>query len=386
MSPRHIVTALAIVFFGLPMGLLAAGVRAHPFENRPLAGAPSADAGWDVFAQTTRYFTDAMPLREQAVRAQGWASRNVLDVPPAWRRDLISKSRTAGLPQAVPAEPQGPVEQRAAPGGGSRVLEGRQGWLFLGDELQLACTPTIPWAVAVQRMQRLATAIRASGRDIVIAVPPDKSVVYPELLTDDTRTRYACAEQSRRAYWPLLEQAGPQILALRAPLLAAKARYTDPLYRSTDSHWNTLGAGAGLQAILGRLDSGGVRIRDDELVPRAPLTYTGDLTTLLGETGTSTTPDRAIRRRPSARKLTGRTLFIADSYGDYDGPLLGPYAENLVLRPWPSTPTATAATAVRAADHVIIQVVEREVPLAFADDGLLSKLSAALEARLPSKP
>ncbi len=60
---------LAIAFFAAPVALRAVGVHANAFENRRLAEAPKLSQGWEVFQQATRFLTDRMPLREQAVRA-----------------------------------------------------------------------------------------------------------------------------------------------------------------------------------------------------------------------------------------------------------------------------------------------------------------------------
>ena len=226
MKRSHLITALALLFFLGPLGLRAVGVTARPFENRPMAPPPSLHAGWDVFDQTTRFFTDRMPLREQAVRAQTWAARNVLVVPPAWRRDLLAdQANSAALPQDKQLEPE-------------RLVEGR-----------------------------------AAG-------------------------------------------------------------------------------------------------------------------TLLGSTAVSTTPERVVRRAVGAPKLSGTTLFLSDSYGLYDGPLLVPYARELVQVPWPGTAPDAIVAAVEAADRVIIQIVERELNIQLADGGPFGALLAAAQAGLTprSKP
>ena len=386
MKPRHLLTALALLFFLAPLGLRAAGVTARPFENRPLAPVPSLDAGWDVFDETTRFFTDRMPLREQAVRAQSWAARHLLAVSPTWRRDLLAdQANTAALPQDKQLEPAAPAEQRAATPG-SRVVEGAAGWLFLSDDLERACEPTIPWPVVVERLETIARAIRESGREVVIAVPPDKSTVYPERLGDAVGRRYACAERNRREYWPLLERSRePALLALRASMAAAKRTTGDELYRSTDSHWNTVGASVAVRAILEHL-GGAVRVRPGELVAAPRLTYTGDLTTLLGSTEKSTTPERIVRRAAGAPKLPGDTLFMADSYGLYNASLLAPYVQKLTNVPWPGTAPDAIVAAVVAADRVILQIVERELNIQLGDTGPFAALLAAAQAGLPPRP
>lgn len=382
MRPRHLIAALALLFFLLPLGLRAAGMTATTFENRPFAPAPSLHAGWGMFDQTTRFFTDRMPLREQAVRAQTWAARNVLDVPPAWRRDLLAdQASTAGLPQDKQLEGTRPAD---APSRGGRVLEGKGGWRFLADDLGRACRPTGLLPPVIDRLERIARGLRASGRDVVVAIAPDKSTIYPELLGDRARQRFACAARNRGVYWPMIERS-PELLALRAPLLDAKAGTREELYRSTDSHWNTLGASVALRAILDGLDAG-VRVATGDIVRRPPLRYIGDLDRLLGIADESTTPDRVVRRRPGAPKLPGRTLFISDSYGLYDGPMLVPFAKQLAELAWPTTDAATMIADVAATDRVIIQIVERELTYLFTGDAPFGGLLDALEGGRVARP
>lgn len=103
------------MFFALPLGLRAAGVTARPFENRALAPAPSLDAGWDVFDETTSWFVDRMSLREQAVRAYSWTAQHVFESSPSWRRELLGEEPlTAAQPQfpAPAAKPDEPARSR----------------------------------------------------------------------------------------------------------------------------------------------------------------------------------------------------------------------------------------------------------------------------------
>lgn len=384
MIARRVIALLAVGFFVLPLALRAGGVTARPFENRALAAKPSLDAGWEVFDQTTRFFVDHMPLREQAVRAYSWTAQHVFDDSPSWRRELLAKEPpAAALPQdnGSAAAPQAP-----APGatgdtrvGSSPVLRGDDGWLYLADELGRACSPAVPWPVAVGRLESIARRIRRSGRPVAIVVPPNKSSIYPEHLdTERLGDLWDCAEGGERVLWSQLDRSRePALVALRGDLRRAKQTSRDALFHRKDTHWNEVGASVALPAILGRLGRG-VAMRPGELVPRPPRTYTGDLTVLLGTPEKDTTPDRAIRRSPGARVLGGRTLMLQDSFGDAIKPLVAPYLQTLETGLWVNLGPDQMWEMIKSADRVVIEVVERELNPLLIDGGrftlLLDKL------------
>jgi alginate O-acetyltransferase complex protein AlgJ len=380
MVARRVIAGFAIVFFALPLAVRAAGVTARPFENRALAPRPSLVAGWNVFDQTTRFLVDRMPLREQAVRAYSWTAQHVLDDSPSWRRELLAKAPpAAALPQdnrpaAAAAKPVSSptADTRVST---AQVLRGSDGWLFVADDLDRACSLATPWPVAVRRLGAIARRIRRSGRGVAFLIPPDKSTIYPEHL--DTRAlgaRWQCAVRGRQELWSLLNGARePGVLGLRDGLLRAKHTTLDALFHRKDSHWNEVGASVALPGILERLGSG-VRMRPSELVRLPAESYTGDLTVLLGTPEKDRTPDREIRRSAGAPRFRGRTLMLHDSFGWAIKALLEPYVHRLELGLWPTLGVDQMWEMIRRADRVVIEIVERELNPPLTDGRLLALL------------
>ena len=125
----------AVVFFATPVAARVVGVKAEPFENRRLAEAPSLDDGWNVFDRATRFLTDRMPLREEAVRANTRISQDLFDTTPRY-----GEGDGRGLPFAGSGG-RGPQVRNFD---GFRVATGRDGWLYLADEPDRACTLPSP--------------------------------------------------------------------------------------------------------------------------------------------------------------------------------------------------------------------------------------------------
>jgi alginate O-acetyltransferase complex protein AlgJ len=365
MSARTVVTTIALLFFFAPIGLRVVGVTAQPFENRRLASFPELSQGWDALDQGTRFFVDRMPLREQAVRADSWISSNVFGTEPAAGRATARDA--AGLPFKAPAAKQ---PAPAAPPPGDKALAGKRGWLYLDGELVRTCQLFIDWRQALARWQRMAAIIRASGRRVLVVFPPDKSTIHPEHLPDSF-TQRDCLAPGKRAAWQAIEGArDPAIVGLRRTMLATKRQPPDEAYYRKDTHWNTKGGTLAVQEMLRQL-GGTVRMRRDEIV-EGRAEYHGDLSTLNGTPESDTAPAWSIRRRRGAPRLPGRTLFVYDSYGTAMQDALSPYARSLTLLGWYNTPAADIIAAIRRADTVLLETVEREVNYRASDLGLLT--------------
>jgi alginate O-acetyltransferase complex protein AlgJ len=363
---RIAIAAAALIFFFGPLGLRAVGVTARPFENRPMATFPKPSQGWDALEQGKRFFIDRLPLREQAVHADAWISRNVFDTAPAAGR--AGPAHAGPLPAKQPA-PAKPAAAPATPPPGDKALAGKDGWLYLEGETNRACYPFIPWPRAVARWERLASIIRRSGRRVVVAIPADKSSIYPEYLPATYALR-DCAPQGHRAAWRAIEAArDPAILGLRRTLLEARRPPPEEAYYRKDTHWNTKGGVLGVQAVLERI--GDVTVRPGEIV-KERTEYTGDLTNLSGSPETDTSPAWTIRRGRKARTVRGRALFVYDSYGTAMLDALQAYAPGLAEVQWFDTPPAALIAAIRQAETVILETVEREVNFRASDSGLLT--------------
>ena len=355
---------LAVGFFAVPVALRAVGVTAEAFENRRFAEAPALAQGWDAFEQTTQFLIDRMPLRAQAVRANTRIWKDVFDTDPRYAgQPTLGQDQALPFAGAAEGEPTGEPAETA-----SQVLSGKDGWLFLAGEQQNACAPPLPPDEALRRWAKLVSTVRASGRQAVLLVAPDKGSVYPEYLPDD----YAnadCARAAKEVMWGLFEQIGPGlgVIALRKPLLRAKREGPTPVYLRKDSHWSAVGSLEMVRAALDRF-GGGVTVGPED-VKRGESEYTGDLTTLIGAAEEDTRPERVVDRPAGAPHVEAPAVLVGDSYGALALPQLSPYFTDLRSAPWFSTPTETLIGEIERARIVIFETVERDVAFRASDVG-----------------
>src|SRR5204863_8317399 len=108
-----------------------------------------------------------------------------------------------GEPQQAPKP--APTPQDGAPASDTTVLKGRDDWLFLEAELAHACTPYIVWSEAMKRYDRLLQIIRDSGREVVFAIPPDKSTIYGDYMPKSGFAEKDCFAAGRKTTWAELE-------------------------------------------------------------------------------------------------------------------------------------------------------------------------------------
>lgn len=370
---RVVVAVVAAVFFAVPIGLRAVGVTATQFENKRFAERPRLSEGWGVFDQATRFFTDRMPLRQQAVEANTWISRNVFGRTPhygvaeAQPLPFGSKPPTGGArkPPGAPAPPSQP-----APTSANQVTAGRDGWLYLTGELDRACQRFIAYPTAARRWARLVRMVHASGRRVVLIVPPDKSTIYPEHLPGSYADK-ACLPKGRAEAWRSIEHTGqPGVIGLRRPLLAASRSTSKLLYWPKDTHWNQLGAIWLVREALPALHSG-VKFENDA-VHVTTTTNVGDLSRLLGAPAKDVGPAIRLERRPGAPTIPGRTLIVYDSFGVAALDLLRPYFSELREIEWFDNTPRSIAREIAAADTVILESVEREFDFRASDQGYLA--------------
>ena len=380
---RLLFAIVAIAFFATPVALRAVGITAKPFENRRLAEAPSLSQGWSAFDQATRFLTDRMPLREEAVRADSYISRHIFDTTPRYAGGGATARTDRALPFAGAQQGDGAgAGAGGAAGQATRVDEGKDGWLYLADEFTAACSPTVPVERALAAWRRLVSIVRESGRRAVVLVAPDKGSIYPEHVSLAPRTS-ACARRGKQRLWHLLERTprSDGVVALRRTLLSRKRRTRGLLYSRTDSHWNQRGATTLVEVALRHVGRG-VEVAPAEIAERGKVSFTGDLTTLVGDPQTESGPRREVRRSAAARRVPGRTAYVLDSFGDIVNPQLIRYLEHFERVPW-DTPRKQLLDAIARVNTVIFQVVERDFTVLPAASGELSPaFLRGLRARL----
>ncbi|MBA4749205.1 MAG: hypothetical protein H2057_01140 [Alphaproteobacteria bacterium] len=130
---------------------------------------------------------------------------------------------------------------------GEKVLLGKEGWMFLGDEFYKTLTHA-QRGVADQEIKKNAVYIydallawdayfKARGIPFFkVVIIPDKHTVYPEFLPD----WFKLAPQSLYDYL-LAHDKGRLFIDLKKYILLKKSKGRHFLYFKTDSHWNTWG-------------------------------------------------------------------------------------------------------------------------------------------------
>lgn len=270
--PRHsrrqrVALVCAAVFFAMP--LISFGLGAHPgqFENRALTPFPSLGQGWSFFPQLSGWATDHLPFRENAIHAADSVSRGVFgEAPP-----LGSKNQQQGPIQSPPT----------APTNYPNLIEGKDGWLYLGDEVSSHCAPTHPLATTFAQLRRLRDAVEASGRKFVVAIAPDKATMVPEHLPADYLGK-ACHDAMTTEFWRMVDGEN-YILDLRDQLHGWGNRLGAPVYGPLDAHWSDEGAVTMVRAVAEKLRAGisaGWRI-----TPTGPWQIPADLPPLIGRSG-----------------------------------------------------------------------------------------------------
>jgi hypothetical protein len=395
---------VALVFFFGPLGAFALGARPQAFENHPLADLPSPSDGWSFFPDFTTWAVDHLPLRQTAVQAYAAMSERVFGQPPSYG------SATPALAAGVPSGDNAATDT-GDDGEYPQVIQGTEGWLYYGADVSGMCQPVRSLDDTLERLDRLASAVEASGRRFVFTVAPDKTTIHPDNLPES----YAgadCAEERRAAFWDALRTAPPPgYLDLLGPLAAEQER-SGPVYRPTDTHWGPHGAAVFAWELAVRLDPR--LVEDTDVVETGTARTTGDLATMLGLTTEDEFPAVELRRpgltpigRDSLRlpefSVTApvtattstadaplfqpHTLLLGDSFTAASLPALGTLFANVsLLHNEAAGPNPqVAADAIADAEVVVYEVVERTIGTgagAIIQDASL----AAIEQTLAQRP
>ncbi|MGH3993936.1 MAG: alginate O-acetyltransferase AlgX-related protein, partial [Pseudonocardiaceae bacterium] len=309
--PRHggrqwIALSCALIFFLAPFLAVAAGVEPEEFENRALAPAPSLASGWRFFTGFSTWATDRLPFRDSAVAASDGLSRNVFREPASF-----DGTRPVTAPEIAPDPPSPIVAQPSHGPGFPKVIEGSNGWLYFGYDVEAKCAPLRPLDESLAAVTRLRAAVERSGRRFVLVVPPDKSTAVPQHLP----ARYAgqdCARAATAEFWRrAVTEAGA--LDLRHDLRKA-ATTGPPIYHRLDTHWTDLGSLTMVRALAEQIQPG-VTSRWAAR-PERPGAYDADLPRLIGRTGRaemqqySLAPDgRRDRTRPVETDLRAAVRY-----------------------------------------------------------------------------
>lgn len=143
--------------------------------------------------------------------------------------------------------------------GGSPVVVGRDGWLYLAkdrgrnvmDEHRAARPiPEDKMDAVAKVLKERQEWLAARGIAYLVAVAPNKETIYPEHLPS-AYAQVGSLARIDQIVDHLSVRAGINVIDLRVPLLEAKQK--ERVYYFTDSHWNSVGAFVSYQALIRRL-------------------------------------------------------------------------------------------------------------------------------------
>lgn len=401
--PRHggrqrVALVAAVVFFLAPLLALALGVRPAHFENRALAGPPSPSEGWGFFTELPAWAADQLPFRDRAVGATDWISRDLFG-----ETALFDSMRPTSAPLVGPVAPPPSVADLRPPSNYPQVIEGKDGWLYFGYDVEGKCAPVRSADEVIGGLRRLRAAVEASGRQFVLVVPPDKSTAVPAHLPDSFPGQECARAQSRQFWQRVTTEAGA--LDLRKPL-AALGGTGVPIYNTLDTHWTDAGSLTMVRSLAEQIQPGvSNRWRAE---PQQLRETAADLPRLLGHTGAdrvrmySLAPDGEVDRarpyitdmraptriasRPGKGMVNAPVTLVGDSFTLPASRYLAATFSDLTVIAYGTTSTDVdvVADTMARGDVVVLEVVERNLagglPTLF-DDAAVEHIGKVLKAR-----
>jgi alginate O-acetyltransferase complex protein AlgJ len=161
-----------------------------------------------------------------------------------------------------------------------QVRIGRDGWLYITQELRTQPDQTANWKARADAVIDLELGFKQRSIQLVVAVVPAKARIHPEHLPNGVRF-----EQQQNIYnefMDTLEHAGVSVSRFDKSMLAENSR--DLFYR-TDTHWNQIGAKLAAQELARTIHSLKLELprteyRTKTIGPEQP--RPGDLLNLMG--------------------------------------------------------------------------------------------------------
>ncbi|GAA0510790.1 hypothetical protein GCM10011581_00810 [Saccharopolyspora subtropica] len=322
----------AVLFFTAPVVSWVFGARAEPMENRPLAAFPSITDGWGFFTGLNQWATDHLPFRRGAVQSVDALSRGVFGEPARFSGGSHTSPVGTGQADATP-----PIDENVFPA----VIEGKNGWLYLGHDVSYRCVPKRTLDQVIAGLRRWRSVVEASGRRFQLIIAPDKSTVYPENMPDDYAGK-DCSTAARDEFWRRVP-AATGALDLRSQLRQIATRNQRPIYHDIDTHWTHEGGIAMVYALAERLQPGVTRTWKAQ--PSRQYPHSADIPDLLGQDRTvpiqaySLAPDGGpedntqfrpsdfheplhLRSTPRPGMITQPMRMVGDSFTQFASPYL----------------------------------------------------------------
>lgn len=349
---KYIIATVSIALLFLPFVAIGTNGSATSVENRNIAAMPSWSDGWEFFKNLGPFISDRLPLRSKAIRIDAWVDQRVFGEDPTFGSS-------------------------ASP----RVILGKNGFLFLADAIDNACSPNMSPTESSQHFKALSTLLTKSGRKVATLVAPDKSSVHPDFLPEGLLNR-KCFDEYTNALWNSLNSANiPGFIDLRSPLISGTKSTRRALYLRKDSHWDSAGSLMAAQLLVEHFDKD--LWSEAVIAKEITIQYQGDLTGLRGLPETDDAPlvglsipnvevlssenvkgldfvdNKRVKRGGSKKLIQGKTLFLLDSFGLAALPQIEPFFADLTIVRLVDFENAKFTQLFEDADNVIIMSVER---------------------------
>jgi alginate O-acetyltransferase complex protein AlgJ len=415
--PRHggrqrVALVCAVLFFLVPSVSWVFGARPHQIENRPLASFPSPSSGWGFFTGLGQWATDHLVFRGGAVQAADAISNGLFD--EQFPLGQSSSDQAAGpLPGSTPATNQpttmpgpqvGPGSDTGNNAGYTEVIQGKNGWLYLGQDVTAKCLPAHPLSQTINAINALRQAVVASGRSFVFVIPPDKSTMEPQNLPDSYAGK-SCATAVSGPFWQAVtNQAGA--MDLRPDLSKVQRRIGAPVYYPLDTHWTDEGALVMARDVAENLQPGVTSTWKTELI--GTRTAAADLPPLIGQSeqrkgnvyalapsgqgdrtqslaGSISVAPQQMTSAPETGTYNAPVTVLGDSFTEASASYLGAAFSKLTMVNYSLIDTNQQAVLNSLVNSkvVVLEAVERVVADGngeFLGDGFVKALTALLAA------
>ena len=170
-----------------------------------------------------------------------------------------------------------------------KVVQGKNGWYFLGDEYSQVITETFggnqfsnaDLYTISNRIFEIKTFLASQNIPFYFAIAPNKHTVYKEYLpfkVENNETQLTALEKH------LKKEINFELIDLKDFILPAKKSLK--VYHKTDSHWNDDGAFLGYQRLMKEIKKGFPKIKTlktQNFSKTIELSEHGDLLNMLGE-------------------------------------------------------------------------------------------------------
>ena len=196
--------------------------------------------------------------------------------------------------------------------GNTKVLVGRDGWLFLRSTLADFSNSAPMYDERTMEkirgyLESIGSYAKSRNKKFVFFIAPDKCRVYPEYVRRYRKVRPDSESRTERLVAYLRERCDFPVVYPREEMLGMKESSPFPLYYKSDTHWNSMGAYlGGYLPIMRALSFADIRVVkvDDWREPK----HWGDLLGMLG-------------RKPSRQELA--SLSPKWTNGTYAAPRPG---------------------------------------------------------------